>query len=100
MTTLDEIVVHKERYHGVVPGFMLASGKNSSAGSNCDSLPIPDTFNMITIVIKGKSFLYHQVRNIVACLVEVGQGRLKPEDVKEILEKKDRRNCNDFLFQA
>lgn len=91
VTTLDEIVVHKERYHGVVPGFMLASGvENSSAASNFDSLPIPDTFNMITIVIKGKSFLYHQVRNIVACLVEVGQGRLKPEDVKEILEKKDR----------
>ena len=86
VTTLDEVVVHKERYHGIVSGFMLTS----SAASNCDSLPIPDTFNMITIVIKGKSFLYHQVRNIVACLVEVGQGRLKPKDVKEILEKKDR----------
>eukprot|EP00985_Skeletonema_marinoi_P029552 scaffold28212_cov58-Skeletonema_marinoi.AAC.1 len=91
VTTLDEVVVHRERYHGVVPAFMLTSGmENSSAVSNCDSLPIPDTFNMITIVIKGKSFLYHQVRNMVACLVEVGQGRLTPEDVKEILEMKDR----------
>lgn len=82
VTTLDEVVVHKERYHGVVPGFMLA-------GDNMENL-IPDTYNMITIVIKGKSFLYHQVRNIVACLVEVGQGRLKHDEVKEILEKKDR----------
>jgi tRNA pseudouridine38-40 synthase len=91
VTTLDEIVVHKERYHGLVSGIMLAGEmENSCAVSNCVSLPLPDTFNMITIIIKGKSFLYHQVRNIVACLVEVGQGRLKPDDVKEILEKKDR----------
>ena len=91
VTTLDEVAVYKERYHGIVPRFMLASQQeNSSAVSNCNSLPIPDTFSMITIVIKGKSFLYHQVRNIVACLVEVGQGRIKPDDVKVILEKKDR----------
>lgn len=91
VTTLDEVVVHKERYHGLVSGFMLTGEmENSSAVSNYASLPIPDTFNMITIVIKGKSFLYHQVRNIVACLVEVGQGRLQPDEVKEILEKKDR----------
>lgn len=86
VTTLDDVVVHKERYHGIVSGFMLA---NTESG-NSDSLPIPETFHLITIIIKGKSFLYHQVRNIVACLVEVGQGRLTPSDVQKILEKKDR----------
>ena len=52
--------------------------------------------HLITIVISGKSFLYHQVRNIVACLVNVGKGRLKPSDVKLILEKRDRRTCSSY----
>lgn len=81
VTTLDDVVVHKERYHGIMSGFMLA--KNESGN-------IPESFHLVTIIIKGKSFLYHQVRNIVACLVEVGQGRLTPSDVQKILEKKDR----------
>jgi tRNA pseudouridine38-40 synthase len=81
VTTLDDVVVHKERYHGIVSGFMLAQNESGN---------IPESFHLITIIIKGKSFLYHQVRNIVACLVEVGQGRLTPSDVQKILEKKDR----------
>jgi tRNA pseudouridine38-40 synthase len=39
--------------------------------------------------VKGKSFLYRQVRNIVACLVSVGDGTLQPSQVKDILEQKD-----------
>jgi len=49
--------------------------------------------NIIEITVEGKSFLRHMVRVMVAALVEVGKGRLKPEDVKEILEKKDRTSA-------
>lgn len=48
---------------------------------------------LITVSIVGTSFLYRQVRNMVACLVEVGKGRLKPSDVEEILNAKDRRQA-------
>ncbi len=39
---------------------------------------------------EGKSFLHHQVRNMVGTLSLVGLGKWKPEDVKSALEEKDR----------
>ena len=45
---------------------------------------------VVTILVKGKSFLYRQVRNMVGCLLEVGIGKLKPIDVSEILESRNR----------
>eukprot|EP00804_Cyclotella_cryptica_P025145 CCRYP_012994-RA/>CCRYP_012994-RA protein AED:0.21 eAED:0.21 QI:0/-1/0/1/-1/1/1/0/78 len=53
-------------------------------------LQIPDALQLVTIVISGNSFLYHQVRNMAACLVEVGLGKMNPEDVNSILDKKNR----------
>lgn len=44
----------------------------------------------LIIVVKGNGFLYNMVRIIVGTLLEVGFGRLRPEDVKTILEQKDR----------
>jgi tRNA pseudouridine38-40 synthase len=41
--------------------------------------------------IKADHFLHHMVRNIVGTLIEVGRGRLLPEQIDEILRKKDRR---------
>ena len=38
----------------------------------------------------AKSFLHHQVRNIVGTLQLVGSEKYKPEDIKLIFEKKDR----------
>lgn len=48
---------------------------------------------LITVSIVGTSFLYRQVRNMVACLVDVGRGKLKPADVERILQAKDRRQA-------
>ncbi|MGO5051529.1 tRNA pseudouridine(38-40) synthase TruA [Lachnospiraceae bacterium LCP25S3_G4] len=45
----------------------------------------------ITIRITGKGFLYHMVRIIVGTLLRVGRGFYQPEQVKEILEAKNRK---------
>ena len=45
---------------------------------------------MISIKVTGNGFLYNMVRIIAGTLIEVGKGRFTPEDVKEILEAKDR----------
>lgn len=44
----------------------------------------------ILIEAEGKSFLHHQVRNIVGTLSLVGLEKWSPEDVKTALEQKDR----------
>ena len=46
--------------------------------------------DIITIRVKGTGFLYNMVRIIAGTLVQVGVGEKEPEDILEILEKKDR----------
>lgn len=46
-----------------------------------------------TIRIRGKGFLYNMVRIIVGTLLRVGRGFYTPEQVKEILEAKDRKSA-------
>ncbi len=46
---------------------------------------------LVRIEFEADRFLKQMVRAIVGTLVEVGQGKRKPDDVKTILEAKDRR---------
>jgi tRNA pseudouridine38-40 synthase len=46
---------------------------------------------LIRVRVEGTGFLRHMVRNIVGTLVECGRGRLRPEDVLEIVASRDRR---------
>ena len=46
--------------------------------------------NLIVFTISGNGFLYNMVRIIVGTLVDVGLGKIEPEYVKEILNKKNR----------
>lgn len=48
---------------------------------------------VITLTISGKSFLRYMVRNIVGTIIDVGRGKLKPGDLPEIFELKDRRKA-------
>lgn len=44
----------------------------------------------VSIRVEAKSFLYHQVRNIVGSLVPVGTGKWPPQKIEEILAACDR----------
>lgn len=46
--------------------------------------------DLIIFYITGAGFLYNMVRIIVGTLVEVGNGKREPSEMKAILEKKDR----------
>lgn len=55
------------------------------------SLKIDDDGNgNVTITVEGNAFLYNMVRIMVGTLVEVGLGKRRPEELKEIIESKDR----------
>lgn len=49
------------------------------------------SLSLVIIGIQGNSFVFRQVRNMVGCLVSVGEGRISPMQVHDILEAKDRR---------
>ncbi|MBE6450757.1 MAG: tRNA pseudouridine(38-40) synthase TruA [Alphaproteobacteria bacterium] len=56
-----------------------------------DRLDIIQNGDEIDFIVEAKSFIYHQVRNMVGTLKMVGDKHFAPEDVKTILESKQRK---------
>ena len=46
---------------------------------------------LLTFIIEGDGFLYKMCRGIVGTLAQVGKGKFSPEDVKSMLDARDRR---------
>ena len=44
----------------------------------------------LVVTALAKSFLHHQVRNMVGTLVDIGLGRWEPQDISQMLAAKDR----------
>jgi tRNA pseudouridine38-40 synthase len=44
----------------------------------------------LVYTVRGNGFLHHMVRNLVGTFVLVGKGTLKPQDMKRILQARDR----------
>jgi tRNA pseudouridine38-40 synthase len=66
------------------------------------SLPLPegaepssheDDGRLIEFAVTGDGFLYNMVRIMAGTLVEIGFGKLKPEDVPAIIAARDRRKA-------
>jgi len=55
-----------------------------------DALNVQANGEHIFVHTNARSYLHHQVRNIVGTLVEVGLGRWKPDCIPDILAAKDR----------
>lgn len=51
----------------------------------------------LVCIIRGKSFLRYMVRKIVGTLLEVGKGRLTPEDVTRLFALRDRSKSGSTL---
>ena len=48
-------------------------------------------FNKIIITFVGNGFLRYMVRNMVGLLIEIGEGKRKPEEIIDIFKHEDRR---------
>ncbi len=55
-----------------------------------ESISIEKRQGMLVFQYEGDGFLQHMVRILTGTLLEVGQGKKAPEDMKIILEKKER----------
>jgi len=70
--------------------FRAASCQAASALRTLDQLDVARIGETIVITTRARSFLHHQVRNLVGTLVEIGAGR-RPEDwAAELLAGRDR----------
>ena len=51
----------------------------------------------IWIELTGNGFLYNMVRIIVGTLVEVGESKISPESIRDIIESKKRENAGKTM---
>ncbi|MCL2672952.1 MAG: tRNA pseudouridine(38-40) synthase TruA [Alphaproteobacteria bacterium] len=87
--------------------FRASECQSASAIKTIDDFTITQTGEQIVFQVKAKSFLHHQVRNMVGSLVEVGRGKIDGFTLQKILDAKDRRKagptapaCGLYLFQV
>ena len=71
--------------------FRAAECQARSPVKTLDSLSVQRVGEEIIIKVKARSFLHHQVRNIVGTLKSVGLGKWTVSDVKRVLAARDRR---------
>ena len=70
--------------------FRAAGCQQKSPIKTINRINIERNGNLIEVTIFAKSFLYHQVRNIVGSLKMVGCGKWTEENFREIFEAKNR----------
>ena len=70
--------------------FMAAGSKVESAVRTMKYARVEKCGSEIKIILAADGFLYNMVRIITGTLLAVGEGKIKPEDVKHILEAKNR----------
>lgn len=76
--------------HHDFTSFRGAGCQSSTPYKTVDSVHVTTQKNQIEVSIEARSFLYHQVRNMVGSLVLVGSGKAPPSFIQEALLKKDR----------
>lgn len=70
--------------------FCAAGSTAETTIRTIDDITVERNGSMISIKVTGNGFLYNMVRIIAGTLMEVGKGRFAPQQVKVILEAKDR----------
>lgn len=73
--------------------FRAAECQAKSPLKTLDVLDISREGEAIIVDARARSFLHHQVRNMVGTLKLVGEGKWVPDDVRRVLDARDRREA-------
>ena len=86
---MDEAAQHLVGRHDFTT-FRSAHCQADSPMRTLDQLDVVRNGQHIIVHAQARSFLHHQVRSMVGCLVMVGAGTWTPSDLKDALEARDR----------
>ncbi len=75
--------------------FASSRSKKKSHVRTIEYIKIQEKNNLLEIYIKADGFLYNMVRIIVGTLIDAGLHKIDPEDVKTMLESKNRVVASD-----
>ncbi len=73
--------------------FMAAGGTAKTSVRHIKNLSVSERDGVIKIQITANGFLYNMVRIITGTLVYAGNGKLAPEEIRDIILSKDRRRA-------
>lgn len=73
--------------------FTKATGKKEDMVRTIYEIKFEEVNGILSIEFTGNGFLQYMVRNMVGFLIEVGEHKKVAEDVKKVLEMKDRREA-------
>ncbi len=73
--------------------FRAAECQALSPVKTLDRLEFAREGERITLLAEARSFLHHQVRNMIGTLKLVGEGKWQPAEVRRILDARDRREA-------
>ena len=75
--------------------FASSKSKKKSNVRTIYSINIKEDNGLIEIYFEGNGFLYNMVRIMTGALIDVGHKKILPEDIKKMLEEKDRTKSSD-----
>ena len=73
--------------------FQSAACTNQNTIKTIESIEISQKDEEIWIDIKGNGFLYNMIRIIVGTLIELSEGKIQLEELKDIFDAKDRHQA-------
>ena len=78
-------------------GFKASGTSSKSSVRTIYSAKVIEEGDRINIELEGNGFLYNMVRIISGTIVDVGVGKIKPEEIPQIIESKDRTRAGKTL---
>ena len=75
--------------------FASSKSKKKSNVRTIHSINIKEDNGLIEIYFEGNGFLYNMVRIMSGALIDVGHKKISPQDIKRMLEEKDRTKSSD-----
>lgn len=78
--------------------FSNAKSKKKSMVREIYSITLSQNKGLIEIRVRGNGFLYNMIRKMVGTLIEVGLGRIEPEEIPSMLSSKERNQVNYMAF--
>ncbi len=94
---IDEILLNKaaQTYVGKYDysAFCSSRSKNMNVVKDVKKFTVEREGEMIIFTVAADGFLYNMVRIMVGTLLSINEGKIKPEDLKDIIESKQRKKA-------
>lgn len=96
INSMQKAIKHFEGEHDF-KGFKASGTSSKSSVRTIYSAKVIPDGERIVIELEGNGFLYNMVRIISGTIVDVGLGKIRPEEIPEIIDSKDRSRAGKTL---